>query len=66
MLSQGLKKGVKAKDESDDEESESEEESEEEEEEFIPLGNKRSQQSNGDSYSKKQKLDNAASELTMQ
>ena len=60
LLWQGVKKGGKGKP-ADDEESESEEESEEEEEaDFIPLGNKRPQQSNGDSFSKKQKFDNAA------
>lgn len=53
----------------DDEESESEEESDEEddndeEEDFIPLGNKRPRQSNGDSFAKKQKFDGAAGGLT--
>ena len=62
LLWQGVKKGGKGKP-AGDEESESEEEEEEDEEEeadFIPLGNKRPQQSNGDSFSKKQKFDNAA------
>lgn len=48
--------------EKSDNESESEEESaseEEGEEEFIPTSNKRPLQSNGDSFSKKPKLDNA-------
>ena len=65
LLLQGLKKGAKGKpveEESDEEEeSESEEESEEEED-FIPLGNKRPQQSNGESFSKKQKFDNTTSD----
>ena len=61
LWTQGLNKGAKGKSDEeseDDKESESVEESEEEEEEdFIPLGNKRSQQSNGESFSKKQKFD---------
>lgn len=50
--------------ESESEEEESEEESEEEEADFIPLGNKRPQQSNGDSFAKKQKFDSTAGKTT--
>ena len=70
LLWQGVKKGGKGKP-ADDEESESkEEESEEEnddkeEADFIPLGSKRPQHSNGDSFSKKQRFDNAAGKPTI-
>ena len=55
--------GSESKESESEEEEESESEEEEEEEDFIPLGNKRHQQSNGESFSKKQKFDNTAGKI---
>lgn len=71
-----LKKGAKGKptneeseseEESDDDEEDDDDDDEEEEEDFMPLGDKRPRQANGDSsFSKRQKLDNATGKLTVQ
>lgn len=64
-VKRGATKGKPVEEESGSEEEEEESESEEgdEEEDFIPLGNKRHQQSNDESFSKKQKFDNTTGKI---